>query len=81
MLSNIGPLELLIFVAAFLVFFVPSMVAYRRKVDRLWLVVVVNVVGGSTGLLWFLALYMAMTMRTRTADGTPLNVPGGTALS
>ncbi|WP_234428216.1 superinfection immunity protein, partial [Streptomyces badius] len=64
-LSNIGPLELLIFVAAFLVLFVPSMVAYRRKVDRLWLVVVVNVVGGSTGLLWFLALYMAMTMRTR----------------
>ncbi|MEU8452848.1 superinfection immunity protein [Streptomyces globisporus] len=81
MLSNIGPLELLIFVAAFLVLFVPSMVAYRRKVDRLWLVVVVNVVGGSTGLLWFLALYMAMTMRTRAADGTPLNVPGGTALS
>ncbi|WP_276314654.1 superinfection immunity protein [Streptomyces sp. AcE210] len=56
------------------------MIASRRKVERLWLVVVVNL-AGITGVLWFVALYMAMTMRTRAADITPPNVPSGTALS
>ncbi|MFD8572687.1 superinfection immunity protein [Streptomyces sp. NPDC059639] len=75
MLSNIGPLELLVGAAVVLVLFVPSMIAYRRKVERLWLVVVVNVIAGPSGLLWFVALYMAMTMRTRTADITPATAP------
>lgn len=80
MLGNMGPLELLIFVpVAFLLLCVPAIVAYRRKVERLWLVIVVSLIGGSTGLLWFVALYMAMTMRTRTDGVTPLNVSGPTA--
>ncbi|MFF4243088.1 superinfection immunity protein [Streptomyces sp. NPDC001822] len=77
MLANLTPLELLVFVpVALLLLFVPTIVAYRRKVERLWLVVVVSLIGGTTGLLWFVALYMAMTMRTRTADVTPRNASG-----
>ncbi|MFF1733852.1 superinfection immunity protein [Streptomyces sp. NPDC058247] len=74
MLSNMSPLELLGVVAAAFVFFVPTMVAYRRKVERQGLVIVVNLLAGATGLAWFVALYMAMTMRTQTADITPSNV-------
>ncbi|WP_326771343.1 superinfection immunity protein [Streptomyces sp. NBC_01445] len=80
MLSNIGPLGLLFVTAAFLLLIAPTVIAYRRKVARLWLVVVVNL-AGITGVLWFVALYMAMTMRTRAADITPPHVPRGTALS
>ncbi|WP_327122087.1 superinfection immunity protein [Streptomyces sp. NBC_01341] len=77
MLANLTPLELLVFVpVALIILFVPSIIAYRRKVERLWLVVVVSLIGGGTGLLWFVALYMAMTMRTRTADLAPLNTSG-----
>ena len=72
-LSNIDPLGLLAVAAVFLLLIVPTVIAYRRKVKLLWLVVVVNL-AGITGVLWFVALYMAMTMRTRTADITPPNV-------
>ncbi|MET7931996.1 superinfection immunity protein [Streptomyces sp. NPDC005349] len=71
MLSNIGPLELLGLVAAAIVFFVPTIVAYRRKVERQGLIIVVNLLAGATGVAWFVALYMAMTMSTITADVTP----------
>ncbi|MFD4652260.1 superinfection immunity protein [Streptomyces sp. NPDC058441] len=80
MLSNISPLGLLFVTAAFLLLIAPTVIAYRRKVARLWLVVVVNL-AGITGVLWFVALYMAMTMRTRAADITPPQVTRGTALS
>ncbi|MFD5122630.1 superinfection immunity protein [Streptomyces sp. NPDC058385] len=73
MFSNIDPLGLLALAAVLLLLIVPTVIAYRRKVKRLWLVVVVNL-AGITGVLWFVALYMAMTMRTRTADITPPNV-------
>ncbi|MFJ3436959.1 superinfection immunity protein [Streptomyces cyaneofuscatus] len=68
MLSNIGPLELLVVAALLVILVTPSVIAYRRKVERLWLVVLVNVIAGPTGLLWFVALYMAMTMSTRSTD-------------
>ncbi|MFF3492177.1 superinfection immunity protein [Streptomyces sp. NPDC002795] len=53
---------------------VPSLVARHRRVQRLRLVVVVNVIGAFTGLFWFVALFMAMAMATREPDATP--VPG-----
>ncbi|MEU6954592.1 superinfection immunity protein [Streptomyces sp. NPDC045714] len=82
MLSNISPFELLIAVPlGLLVLLVPSIIAYRRKVERLWLVIVVSLISVPTGLLWFVALYMALTMRARAADVPPLSVSGGTALS
>ncbi|RLV64267.1 immunity protein [Streptomyces sp. CBMAI 2042] len=78
MLSNIGPLELLIVAALLVILVTPSVIAYRRKVERLWLVVLVNVIAGPTGLLWFVALYMATTMRTRPTD---ITLPAGSAAS
>lgn len=36
--------------------------------QRLRLVIVVNVIGAFTGLFWFVALFMAVSMRTRDPD-------------
>ncbi|WP_326616370.1 hypothetical protein OG229_03220 [Streptomyces platensis] len=38
--------------------------------QRLRLVIVVNVIGAFTGLFWFVALFMAVPMRTRDPDPT-----------
>ncbi|MFD7971309.1 superinfection immunity protein [Streptomyces clavifer] len=73
MISTIGPLELLVIVPlALLILCVPTFIAYRRRVDRLGLVVVVSVIGAATGLFWFVALVMALSMRTRG----PAPMPG-----
>ncbi|MER5371201.1 superinfection immunity protein [Streptomyces sp. NPDC002722] len=55
---------------ALLVLSVPSIVAYHRRVQRLRLVIVVNVIGAFTGLFWLVALFMAVSMRTRDPDPT-----------
>ncbi|MFH8239123.1 superinfection immunity protein [Streptomyces sp. NPDC018321] len=47
---------------------VPSLIAYRRRVQRLRWVIVVNIIGALTGLFWFVALFMAMSMATRQPD-------------
>ncbi|MFJ8949309.1 superinfection immunity protein [Streptomyces sp. NPDC102381] len=73
MFSDIGPFELLVVaLVALAVLSVPSLVARRRRVQRLRLVVVVNVIGAFTGLFWFVALIMAMSMATREPDTTPV---------
>lgn len=38
--------------------------------QRLRLVIVVNVIGAFTGLFWLVALFMAVSMRTRDPDPT-----------
>ncbi|QRX95960.1 MULTISPECIES: superinfection immunity protein [Streptomyces] len=76
MFSDIGPLELTgLALVALLFLGVPSLVAYRRRVQRLRLVIAINVIGTFTGLFWFVALFMAMSMPARDAD--PVVVPGG----
>ncbi|MGW2276577.1 superinfection immunity protein [Streptomyces sp. NPDC001770] len=64
MLSDMGFYELLVMVAFSLLFLaVPSFVAYNRRVQRLRLVILVNLLGACTGVFWFVALYMALRMR------------------
>ncbi|WP_331749839.1 MULTISPECIES: superinfection immunity protein [unclassified Streptomyces] len=71
MFSDIGPVELFAAISVvLLVLSVPSIVAYRRRVQRLRPVIVVNVIGAFTGLFWFVALFMAVSMRTRDSDPT-----------
>ncbi|MEU1215748.1 superinfection immunity protein [Streptomyces sp. NPDC005791] len=71
MISTLSPVELLILVpAALLLLCVPSFIAYRRGVERLGLVVVVSLIGAVTGLFWFVALIMAVSMRTRGSART-----------
>ncbi|MFD4033161.1 superinfection immunity protein [Streptomyces sp. NPDC058637] len=66
MISHISPLELLVLVPlTLLILCVPSFIAYRRRVERPGLVVMVSVIGAFTGLFWFVALVMALSMRTR----------------
>ncbi|MEU5167665.1 MULTISPECIES: superinfection immunity protein [Streptomyces] len=65
MISTIRPLELLVLVpVALLVLCLPSVVAYRRGVERLGLVIMVSLIGAVTGVFWFVALVMALSMRT-----------------
>ncbi|WP_217250701.1 superinfection immunity protein [Streptomyces sp. AC602_WCS936] len=69
MFSDVGPLKQLVVALVGLFFLgVPSLVAHRRRVQRLRWVVVVNVIGVLTGLFWFVALFMAMSMATRQPD-------------
>ncbi|MEU1485555.1 superinfection immunity protein [Streptomyces sp. NPDC005752] len=66
MISTVGPLELLVLVpVALLVLCLPPVIAHRRGVERLGLVIVVSLIGAVTGLFWFVALVMALSMRTR----------------
>ncbi|WP_250290068.1 superinfection immunity protein [Streptomyces atroolivaceus] len=66
MIATLRPVELLVLVPVLLLLLcLPSVIAYRRKVERLGLVIVVSLVGAVTGLFWFVALIMAITMRTR----------------
>jgi len=79
MFSGTGPTEFFlsagVLAAALALLAVPSLIAYRRRVDRLWLVILVNVLAGWTGVLWFVALWMALKMRTRTVGAAPAAVP------
>ncbi|MFH8759576.1 superinfection immunity protein [Streptomyces atroolivaceus] len=66
MISTLSPMELLVLVPiALLALCVPPFIAYRRGVERLGLVIVVSLIGAVTGLFWFVALIMAVSMRTR----------------
>lgn len=69
MFSDVGALKLVVVALGGLFFLgVPTLIAYRRRVQRLRWVVVVNVIGAFTGLFWFVALFMAMSMATRQPD-------------
>jgi len=71
MISTLSPVELLILVpVALLLLCVPSFIAYRRGVQRLGLVIGVSLIGAVTGLFWFVALIMAVSMRTRGSART-----------
>ncbi|MGW1463366.1 superinfection immunity protein [Streptomyces sp. NPDC002308] len=67
MLTDMGFYELLVMVALSLLFLaIPSFIAYNRRVQRLRLVILVNLLGACTGVFWFVALYMALRMRSES---------------
>ncbi|MFJ8754690.1 superinfection immunity protein [Streptomyces sp. NPDC102441] len=71
MISTVSPIELLVLVPlALLLLCVPWFIAHRRGVERQGLVVVVSLIGAVTGLFWFVALVMALSMRTRAPAPT-----------
>ncbi|MER5438499.1 superinfection immunity protein [Streptomyces sp. NPDC002790] len=71
MFAKIGTLEVLILaLIALIVLVVPSFIAHRRRVQRLGLVIGINVIGAFTGVFWFVALVMALTMATREPELT-----------
>jgi hypothetical protein len=62
-LDNSGVLWVLIFLALAIVFLLPTLVGLIRRVDRLGLVFLVNVVGGLTGIGWLAAMILAFGPR------------------
>jgi hypothetical protein len=62
-LANSGALWILIFLALAIVFLLPTLVGIIRRVDRLALVILVNLIGGLTGIGWLAAMILAFGPR------------------
>jgi hypothetical protein len=68
-----GALWVLIFLALAIVFMLPTLVGLIRRVDRLALVFLVNVVGGLTGIGWLAAMILAFGPGRPTARPVELS--------
>lgn len=65
MFGDIGAVEVVLLAAlAFVLFLLPTYIAFRRGVQSRWVVLTVNVVLGATFLGWLVALFLA-TRRVR----------------
>jgi hypothetical protein len=62
-LANSGALWVLIFFALAIVYLLPTLVGMVRRVDRLALVIAVNLIGGTTGIGWLAAMILAFGPR------------------
>jgi hypothetical protein len=58
-LAYSGVLWILAFLALTVVFMLPTLIGLIRRVDRLALVFLVNVIGGLTGIGWLAAMILA----------------------
>jgi hypothetical protein len=70
-LANSGVLWVLIFLALAVVFLLPTLVGMVRRVDRLALVIAVNLIGGMTGIGWLAAMILAFGPRRLPAAPVP----------
>jgi hypothetical protein len=75
-LDDSGVLWVLIFLALAIVFLLPTLVGLIRRVDRLALVFLVNVIGGLTGIGWLAAMILAFG--PRRPPGRPVQWPSRT---
>lgn len=66
-LADSGALWVLAFLALAFVFLLPTLVGLIRRVDRLGLVFLVNVIGGLTGIGWLAAMILAFGPRRAPA--------------
>jgi Superinfection immunity protein len=64
-LAYSGTLWILAFLALTVVFMLPTLIGLIRRVDRLALVFLVNVIGGLTGIGWLAAMILAFGPRRR----------------
>jgi hypothetical protein len=64
-LAYSGALWILAFLALTVVFMLPTLIGLIRRVDRLALVFLVNVIGGLTGIGWLAAMILAFGPRRR----------------
>ncbi|MYW65719.1 superinfection immunity protein [Streptomyces sp. SID8379] len=65
MFSQLGPTEVLIITFFCLVIgLLPTWIAFKRKADHRWMILVLNVLLGGTGIGWFIALWFALRPRT-----------------
>jgi hypothetical protein len=70
-LAYSGALWILAFLALAIVFLLPTLVGLIRRVDRLGLVFLVNIVGGLAGIGWLAAMILAFGPRRPSAPPVP----------
>jgi hypothetical protein len=75
-LANSLGFWLFVFLAIVVVYLLPTLIGMIRRVDRLALVFLVNLIGAPTGVGWLAAMILAFGPR-RVPD--PLSVPMHTA--
>jgi hypothetical protein len=61
MSTNNPAIVLLAIIAGFLVYFLPSIVAFHRKHDSRMVIFLINFFLGGTGIGWFIALIWAFS--------------------
>jgi hypothetical protein len=62
-LAYSGALWILAFLALAFIFMLPTLIGLIRRVDRLGLVVLVNLIGGLSGIGWLAAMILAFGPR------------------
>jgi hypothetical protein len=62
-LANSGALWVLAFIALIFIYLLPTLIGLIRRVDRLALVFLVNMIGGLTGIGWLGAMILAFGPR------------------
>ncbi|MER6047182.1 superinfection immunity protein [Streptomyces sp. NPDC001793] len=64
MFGDVGPLEaVVLLVGGLLVYFLPSFIAFRQRIDTRRAVLVINVLFGATLVGWLVALCLATRKR------------------
>ena len=71
-LANSYAFWALVFLALAVVYMLPTLVGLARRVDRLALVFLVNLIGGATGVGWLAAMVLAFGPR-RLPPPSPLS--------
>ncbi|MFG2224321.1 superinfection immunity protein [Streptomyces sp. NPDC048644] len=60
-LADLGSVGVVLLgIVVLVVYFLPSYVAFYRRIDNRWLVLVINVLFGASFVGWLVALYLAM---------------------
>ncbi len=65
-----GTATLLVLIGIFFLFYLlPSVIAFRRRHPNRWVILVINVAGGVTGLAWLLTLVWACQAVHKSQNG------------
>ncbi|MFG2430159.1 superinfection immunity protein [Streptomyces sp. NPDC048590] len=81
MLSNLGPVEVLVLLlVSFVLLCVPTLVARRRGVEKLGWVVLTSALGAFTGVFWIVSMVLAFTLSTRETGDDSGAAPAAPAL-
>ena len=71
-------LYLMIIVACMAIYFIPTIIAIKRKHEYKTIIFILNIFGGWTGILWVISLIWAIWMSEKSLIDPIVNNPTGT---